>query len=269
MKTKFLALIFLALIFGSCASTKNITYLREAESIPQELLNGITPITNPVVMPGDLIDIIVSGINMDAVKPFNRMDFLYQISGTTYTNNNTGVNSPTYYLVSNEGNIDFPVLGKLHIGGLNKTQIEALIISEIYPKYLKEKPTLDIRFKNFQVSVIGEVKTPGVYTAPNERFTVLEALASAGDLTITGERKNVMLIRTNADGTKTVKRLDLNDKNTLLSPYYNLQQNDVIYVEPNASKARSSWIVPPAVTLLLSTVGTLISVATLIVTLVK
>ena len=100
-------------------------------------------------------------------------------------------------------------------------------------------------------------------------MSILEALAMAGDLTIMGERENVMLIRTKTDGTREIHRINLNDKNLVLSPYYNLQQNDVIYVTPNASKARSSWTIPPALSLGLSTMGTLISIATLVVTIVK
>ncbi len=270
MKTKLTAFLFAIIFLCSCTSAKKVTYMLDAETIPQEVLKNATTVTNPIVMPGDLIDIIVSGINMDALKPFNRLDYLYQIGGNSIANNMTNTtNPPTYYLVNNDGDIDFPVLGKIHIGGMNKAQVEELLLSELYPKYLKEKPNIDIRFKNFKVSVIGEVKNPGVYTSSNERLTILEAIALAGDLNITGERQNVMLIRTNSDGSKVIQRLDMNDKNLIISPYYNLQQNDVIYVQPNASKARSSWSIPPAVTLVLSSVGTLISIATLIVTLTK
>ena len=143
------------------------------------------------------------------------------------------------------------------------------ILDNIYPKYIKETPGIDIRFKNFKVSVLGEVARSGVYTATNEKMNILEALAMAGDLTIMGERENVMLIRTKTDGTREIHRINLNDKNLVLSPDYNLQQNDVIYVTPNASKARSSWTIPPALSLGLSTMGTLISIATLVVTIVK
>ncbi len=270
MKTKILAILSALFLLGSCGSTKEIAYMQQAESLPQEVLNQTRATRNPVVMPGDLIDILVSGINIEAVRPFNRLDLMYQMAGTSYNNNNTAnANTPTYYLVSDAGDIDFPVLGKLHVGGMNKSQIEQLLISELYPKYLKERPTIDIRFKNFKVSVIGEVKNPGVYTAVNERINVLEAIAMSGDLNITGVRENVMLVRTNADGTRVVERLNLNDKNLILSPYYDLQQNDVIYVQPNASRARQSWAIPPAVSLTLSSVGTLISIATLIITIAK
>lgn len=270
MKQKFFILIAIFALLASCSSTKNVAYLQEAETLPQEALSQAMAPVNPVIMPGDLIDIIVSGINLEAVKPFNRLDLMYQIGGSSFNSSasQTG-NSPTYYLVDNDGNIDFPVLGKLHIGGMNKFQVVELLTDELHPKYLNDKPIIDIRFKNFKVSVIGEVKNPGIYTAVNERLTILEAIAMAGDLNITGERENVMLVRTNPDGSKIVQRINMKDKNLILSPYYNLQQNDFIYVQPNASRARQSWSIPPAVSLILSSVGTLISLTTLIVTLSK
>ncbi len=263
-----IVIMALAIVLGSCSTGKNIPYMIDAESIPKEVLQQSAQSTDPIAMPGDILEIIVTDINLDAVKPFNRADYVNQISGVN-TANQTNPNNASYYLVDSNGDIDFPILGKLRIGGMNKSAIQSLISSKIYPKYLTEQPGVDVRFRNFKVSVLGEVKTPGVFTSPNERLTVLEAIAMAGDLNITGQRENVMLIRTNADGSKLVQRLNLNDKNLLLSPYYNLQQNDVIYVVPNASKARSSWSVPPALALTLSSVGTLISIATLIVTITK
>lgn len=262
-------ILFVALIVASCVSTKKIPYMVEAEVIPQETLNQVAKVTEPVIMPGDLLEILVTASNPDVVKPFNRMGMVYELAGTLSSYGNNTTNSSAYYLVDNEGNIEFPVIGSLKIGGMNKAEAQKVILDAISPKYITETPSVDIRFKNFKVTVVGEVAKPGVYTASNERFTILEALAMAGDLTIMGKREDVMLIRTNANGTREIHRLDLNDKNLVLSPYYNLQQNDQIYVSPNASKARSSWTIPPALTLGLSTIGTLISIATLIVTIVK
>lgn len=269
MKLKLsLILTTLLLILGSCASTKKVPYMVDAETIPQEALKQIEKSTDPTVRPGDLLEITVTSINLDAVRPFNRLSYITDIAGTS-TNTTNDNNRSTYYIVDEKGNIEFPIIGKLHIGGMTKDDIQELITSKICPKYLTDKPGVDVRFKNFKVTVSGEVRNPGVYTSANERLTIMEALAMAGDLNITGLRDNVMLIRTEADGTRTVHRLDLNDKSVLISPYYNLQQNDVIYVQPNASKARSSWQIPPALTLTLSSIGTLISIATLIVTITK
>lgn len=259
----------LILILGSCSSTKKVPYMVDAETIPQEVLNQIEKGTDPIVRAGDLLEITVTSINIDAVRPFNRLSYITDIAGTASQNYSNDANRSTYYIVDDKGNIEFPIIGKLHLGGMNKDQIQELIAGKIYPKYLTDKPGVDVRFKNFKVTVAGEVKNPGVYTSSNERLTIMEAIALAGDLNITGMRENVMIIRTESDGSRTVHRLDLNDKNTLISPYYNLQQNDVIYVQPNASKARSSWSIPPALSLTLSSLGTLISIATLIVTIVK
>lgn len=270
MKIRLLGLLIAILAITSCGSRKQIAYMQDAELIPAEVLEKTLLPANTVVMPGDLIDILVTGTNIEAVKPFNRLGVLSEIAGSSINNGSNYIsNSPTYYLVDQDGNIEFPIVGTLHIGGMNKSQIEALIVEKLYPRYLSERPGVDIRFRNFKVSVVGEVRNPGVYTSLNERMNVLEALAMAGDLNITGRRDNVMLIRLNADGSKSVQILNLNDKNIITSPYFNLQQNDIIYVEPNKSKVNQSWTIPPAVTLALSSIGTLVSIATLIVTITK
>ena len=127
-------------------------------------------------------------------------------------------------------------------------------------------PAVTVRFENFRISVLGDVKSPDTYVIPNERVNILEAIALAGDLNITGRRDNVLLVRTNADGSRTTVRLNLKDKDLILSPYFYLQQNDVIYVEPNESKAASSVVVPPTASLAISITGAAISAASLIMT---
>ena len=174
-----------------------------------------------------------------------------------------------YYLVDANGNIEYPFLGTLHIGGMSKSAVEDYIATQIYPRYLTERPGVEVRFQNFRVSILGEVKSPGVIKATNGRLNLLEAIAQAGDLTIHGKRDNVMIIRTNSDGSRSIQTVNMNDKNMILSPSFNLQQNDIIYVEPNSSRARQSWNVPPALSLGMSSVGTLISIATFIITLTK
>lgn len=266
MKINYLSIIAVILLLTGCGSRKSVTYMQKVEEIPAtQLQHSLAPV-DPVVMPGDLIDIIVSGFNIEAVKPFNRQQLMTQVGSDRMMSNNN--NSTSYYLVDQNGDIDFPVLGKLHIGGMNKAQIYSLLIDELYPRYLSDKPSIDIRFKNFRVTLLGEVTKPGVITADNERLNILEAIAMAGDLTIHGERENVLLIRTDADGNRTVNRINLKDKDLILSPYYNLQQNDVIYVEPNSSKARQSWSIPPVWSLVVGSFGTLISIATFVIMLI-
>ena len=182
---------------------------------------------------------------------------------------NNNENSMYYYLVDANGNIEYPYLGTLHIGGMSKSAVENHIASLIYPRYITERPGVEVRFQNFRVYILGEVKSPGEIKATNGRLNLLEAIAMAGDLTIQGRRDNVMIVRTNSDGSRSIQTVNMNDKNMILSPNFNLQQNDIIYVEPNSSRARASWNVPPALSLGMSSVGTLISIATLIITLTK
>ncbi len=273
MKTinQLLLLALTALLMASCGSTKDVPYLIDANQLPKEVLQAASRATDPVIMPGDMLQITVTGRNPESVQPFNKISYISNLSsnGSALTNSNAGNAPMYYYLVDDNGNIEFPMLGQLHIGGMTKAAVEESIASQIHPKFLTEKPGVEVRIQNFTVSILGEVKSPGTVTAQNGRLTVLEAIARAGDLNIKGRRDNIMLIRTNADGSRSVNTINLNDKNLLVSPLYNLQQNDVIYVEPNASAARSSWSIPPGLSLGMSSVGTLISIATFIVTLTK
>lgn len=239
----------------------------DANNLPAEVLKNAPIANDPILMPGDILHINVGSIDEEAVKPFNKTQYI--VNSTYSSQINYSENSIYYYLIDANGDIEFPMLGRIHVGTMTKTATEDYIASLIYPKYLTIKPTVEVRLQNFKVYVLGEVKAPGVIKSTNGRLNILEAVAMAGDLTIQGKRDNIMIIRTNADGTRQVKRVNLNDPNLIVSPDFYLQQNDCIYVEPNASKARSAWNVPPALSLTLSSIGTLISIATLVITLTK
>lgn len=251
----------------SCNTQKDIPYMIGANELPADVLQTAAKASDPVVMPGDMLQINVISRNAEAVKPFNKIDYVSKLGGNTNMNNNE--NSMYYYLVDANGNIEYPYLGTLHIGGMSKSAVENHIASLIYPRYITERPGVEVRFQNFRVYILGEVKSPGEIKATNGRLNLLEAIAMAGDLTIQGRRDNVMIVRTNSDGSRSIQTVNMNDKNMILSPNFNLQQNDIIYVEPNSSRARASWNVPPALSLGMSSVGTLISIATLIITLTK
>ena len=269
MKSKlFLLILVAAALMTSCNTQKDIPYMIGANELPPEVLQSAAKAKDPVVMPGDMLQINVISRNAEAVKPFNKIDYVSKLGGNTNINNNNE-NSMYYYLVDANGNIEYPYLGTLHIGGMSKSAVENHIASLIYPRYLTERPGVEVRFQNFRVYILGEVKSPGEIKATNGRLNLLEAIAMAGDLTIQGRRDNVMIVRTNSDGSRSIQTVNMNDKNMIISPSFNLQQNDIIYVEPNSSKARSSWNVPPALSLGMSSVGTLISIATFIITLTK
>lgn len=266
-----ISLVALVIAASSCSAPKDVPYMVDAENIPTEVLAQV-PVSDPIVMPGDLLNIEVAASNMSAVTPFNKGKYVNlegEVVESRSSGNTAEESSTQYYLVDKNGYIEFPTIGQLRIGGMNKAAIVSMIKSELYPKYLKEIPSVDIRFMNFKVTVFGAVKSPGVVEATNERLNIFEALAQAGDLDIKGHRDNVKLIRTKADGTREIAVLNLNSKDILLSPYFNLQQNDMIYVEPNKSMAQNAWQINPAVGATITIVGGLSSVASLVIGIVN
>lgn len=266
----YLAIASLA-VMTSCHAPKNVTYLKDAESIPVAELHKPNSRIDPALGPGDLLNIKVFAANMAAVAQFNKGVLVSpegQISTVNYsssTTNNTAETSTDFYLVNSEGDIDFPVLGIIHVAGKTKEELAEDIRSMIYPKYVTTPPTIDIRLMNFKVTILGAVKTPGVVTSKNERLNILEALALAGDLDIKGQRDNILLYRTNSDGSREIHRLNLNDRDLLLSPFFNLQQNDFIYVEPNRSAKANAWQMHQGWSVAISVVGGLSSIAGLVI----
>lgn len=267
-----LLLVAALLLTASCSAPKKVPYLVAAEDIPAEVLTQSQNVPDPVITVGDLLNIEVTGVNMSAMAPFNKGKYIDpdgkigNLSRNTNTYGNSGLEVSTeYYLVNADGCIEFPVIGSIKVAGLTKSEVAEKISNAIYPKYVTEKPSVDIRLMNFRVTVAGAVKLPGMYQSKNERMTFLEAIAMAGDLDIKGDRENILLYRTNADGTREVHRLNLHDRDFLLSPYYNLQQNDFIYVTPNKSMRQGAWQMNPAVTATISIVGGMSSLASLII----
>lgn len=262
MKFLYWAIIALSLWgLSSCSSSKNVPYMIDAETIPAEVLNAASPQKSPVLTPGDILDISVMAKNSEVVIPFNKR----LTQGEAYVRGSVS-KAVEYYLVDQNGDIEFPVLGRIHVAGKSKSEVELMIQEALYPKYLSELPQVSVWIQNFSISVLGDVNRPGMFTIENERVSVLDAIALAGDLNITGRRDNVLLVRVNADGTKRVARIDLNDKNLINSPYFYLQQNDVLYVQPNKSKANSAVVVPPTTSLVFSATSILLTIANLIIT---
>lgn len=255
----------LAVMMASCSAPQDITYMQNAETLPAEVLKATSKVNDPVIMPGDMLQINVTASNPELVKFFNKTEMV----ATGNTNSSNGENAMYYYLVDNKGMINFPMLGEIKVSEKTQSAVEEEIRNRIYPRYLAEKPGVEVRFQNFHVYTMGEVSSPGQIKSANGRITILEAIAQSGDLTIHGRRDNVMVIHTNADGSREVQRVNLTDKNLLVSPVYNLRQNDVIYVEPNATKQRSSWSIPPGWSFGTSILGVALSIATLVITLTK
>ena len=232
--------VLLAFLLVSCQSYKKVPYLQDTAFV-NDTEQSVRQ-TGVKVMPKDLLTIAVSCSTPELAAPFNLVN-----SGTANGTEGKTVGQRTassalqQYLVDNQGNINFPVLGEIHVGGLTKLEIENLIIDKL-KVYLKEAPIVTVRIVNYRISVLGEVAKPGSFVISNEKINLLEALAMAGDLTIYGMRDNVKLIRTGQDNKQEIITMDLNKAETVLSPYYQLQQNDIIYVTPNKTKAKNSDI---------------------------
>ena len=201
-----------------------------------------------------------------AASPFN---LTVQTPINAALTNITTTTSPSLqqYLVNNEGEIDFPVIGRIKVGGLTKNEAEDLIREQLKP-YLKETPIVTVRMANYKIAVLGEVARPGSFTVSNEKVNVLEALAMAGDMTVYGVRTNVKLIREDADGKRSIHELDLTKSDLVLSPYFYLKQNDILYVTPNQTKARSSDI-GTTTTTWISATSIMVSIASLIVNILR
>lgn len=261
-----LSIAFLSL--SSCKSYKKIVYFQEAgQSISlAESQQDILP--EPIIKNGDLLLITVNTESPDAALPFNPtlIPEITELKGSLVKT--TTMATPQTYLVDGNGEIPFPIVGKLKVGGLTRSQLELFVKEQIYPRFLKENPMVVAKIINFNVSIMGEVARPGSIQVNNERITITSAIAQAGDLTIYGRRDNILLIREDQKGKRTGYRIDLTDKNLINSPFYFLQQNDVLYIEPNKTKSRTS-VIGSAETLSFTIVGTLISIISLIATLTR
>ena len=230
---KYIFLICISIFFISCGSKQDIVYFQNVDSVGSS--KAITQF-NPTIKPDDMLTIVVSALDQDAVKPFN-------LATITFSGDGQQVNRATQqsYLVDANGNIEFPVLGSLKLAGLNRNQATTLL-TDLLKEYIVN-PIVNIRTVNFKVTILGEVSSPGSFTIPNERITIIEALGLAGDMTIQAERKNVLVVR-EENGKKTYHRVDMTSEDVFNSPVYYLSQNDVIYVEPNNSRVKSSTVGP-------------------------
>jgi polysaccharide export outer membrane protein len=254
LKTASFCLICLLLF--SCASRKDIVYYQDIDGVAFKEKSNSYEIK---IQPDDLLMIIVSAEDPEIAAPFNLKSY-------TSINPNkqdvAGSQATQLYLVDASGFIDFPILGRLKVSGMARSQLVQLLQDKI--SVFIKNPIINLRIMNFKVSVQGEVTVPGTYTISSERITLIEALSMAKDLTIYGKRDNILIIR-EIDGIKTYNRVDISKSDFINSPFYYLSQNDVVYVEPNKNKINGS-AVGPNTGVIISITSLLITLITLIVT---
>ena len=191
--------------------------------------------------PEDKISIIVNCPGVELMNQFN-LPYVSQYLGAQTENYGAGNRGVSGYTIDSDGNIDFPVLGKVHVAGLTRTEVAELIKHELQSRDLVKDPVITVDYMNLYVSLMGEVTRPGRYAIARDHFTVLDAIAMAGDLTIDGRRDNVRVIR-EEDGVQRTFLVDLRSTEELVkSPAYYLNQNDIIYVEPTVKKTRQSTV---------------------------
>ena len=238
-----LLILLQALCLQSCDSYKRLPYLTEVETLTPEQLALTRGVNEARIKPNDILKITVNSIIPGATSDFNLP--LVPSSQSTVQTSISSASSTTgslqNYTVNNNGYINFPVIGEILLSGMTIEEAKGYIVSLIYPKYISEKPIVNIDILNFKVAVLGEVAKPGVYESINAQMTLFDALAAAGDLTIYGKRDNVLLLRTKDDGELVTYRLNLQDKDLVLNKdLYYLQQNDKLIVEVNKAKGNNS-----------------------------
>lgn len=245
---------FSLILFSSCAK-RNLAYFSDLQdqAVREETI-GVTSISR--IQPDDLLSITVVSLNPEANALFNRG---VMPSNGAIADHTTGLrtqNTPHIegYLVDQNGYIDFPVLGKIKVGGMTKDELKNCLMNDLQ-EYLKD-PVVNIRYLNYRITVIGEVNQPSTFTIPSEKIHILAALGLAGDMTAFGKRENVLLIR-EENGKRIIARLNLNSSELFNSPYFYLQQNDVVYVEPVKARAEQASLTRNNITTVASVVTAL------------
>lgn len=228
--------IFL-LLFSSCSQKRNLVYFSDLGDTAA-YQSAILQNNQPTIQAGDILAINVSTLNPESNLLFNAgtLQSLEGDKGSNSINVNSAANNQGY-LVDPQGQINFPVIGKISLGGKTKEQATDYMVEQLQ-NYVKN-PIVNIRFLNFRVTVVGEVNKPSTFILPNDRINLVEALGLAGDMTLYGKRENILLIR-EEKGKRTMVRLDLNKKETMNSEYFYLKQNDIVYVEPDKMKEKQA-----------------------------
>ena len=233
-----MAALLMGMAVTSCRAPKDVTYFKDLTSGAQKELSSVNDIT---VRPDDRLSILVVSKDAQLMSLFNLPVVSQRVGQPGVTSSYSNNNDVASYVVDRYGDIQFPVLGTIHLGGMRRAEVADYIATELKSRNLVKDPVVVVDFLNNGVVVLGEVNRPGRVNFDRDRFTLLDAIAGAGDLTIQGQRKDVLVTRTDENGHQTSYRVDLTDaEQTMQSPVYYLQQNDVVYVSPNDVRKRQT-----------------------------
>lgn len=249
------ALAAVIIAVASCASYKDIIYFQDIDDVE------LTPLSSEfeaVIKKDDRLTIVVSGPDKSVTAPYN---LTLGETGNGYTSSTDPERSTLSYLVDAEGNIDFPTLGTIHVEGMTRNQLVDYLTAEI-GKDVKD-PIVYISFRNYKITILGEVRNPGTYTMESEKINILQALGKAGDLNLTAQRDGILLIR-EVNGEQKHYKIDLKDSHVLDSPYFYLQQNDVLYIPPSPTRVATATTATGIWSVILSSVTTTIALLSLI-----
>lgn len=233
MRLKYYLYLVLCSFMCACSTPKDVLYFQGIDTLSQEQLSRMNQTYSTKITSDDLLSITVAAWDPAAVTPFNPPVFAYSSQGEQPL---MPAQSLYTYLVDKDGNINFPVLGEVHVAGLTRQEISKKM-EKLISKYV-ENPLVNVQLLNFKVTLMGEISRPGSYTIKNDRLTILDAIGMAGDLPMSANRTNILIIRENK-GAKEKYRLDITDPAIFESPAFYLKQNDIVYVEPVKNKQRS------------------------------
>ncbi|MCL6216764.1 polysaccharide biosynthesis/export family protein [Zunongwangia pacifica] len=237
MKLSLFYFLLIGVLVTSCVSREEIVYFQDMENL-QVQTNSTQTFNNLQIKPNDRLAITVSAEEIEATMPFNLPYLGNSVGSQNGEIRVSGTPTLQTYLVNSDGEIQFPVLGSLKVAGLDRKEVSKKLENEI-AEYV-QNPIVNVQITNFQISVLGEVNRPGTFAITDEYVSLPKALGLAGDMSIYGKRKNVLVVREKENGQKKYAYLDLTDANVINSPYYYLQQNDVVYVEPNGPQRQSA-----------------------------
>lgn len=249
-------LLFALIFLAACAVPKKILYFEDAGTFSEQ---EVTQTYENKIQKDDVLSIFVNSKSPELTTPFN-------VSNATSSSNGTSESSG--FIVDVQGNIIFPVIGNIHVEGLTYRELAAHIEKAIIDGGYINDPSVSVKLQNFKISVLGEVKSPGVKNISSERVTIFDVLGLAGDLTPYGQRENISIVR-EQNGKRELAYIDVNSKDIFDSPYYYLHPNDIVYVQPNKKQQRNSVSNPAVLSTIVSSVSLIMTVTNLIFTFSK